>query len=400
MVVDTYDGKAQCYLSILCEGNPNRRTGSPGNRGATKFFAARIRELGYEVDATPFDCIDYERGRVSLTGGREKYQVSGGPFSPGVDVTASLAVASTIEELEQSNCEGKILLLRGAIAAEPLMPKNFVFYNPDNHKLIYALLETKRPAAVITATAPNPYAGALYPFPMIEDGDFDIPSAYCTDVTGEAIAAAASPLHLVIEARRFPATANNVIARKNPDAKDKVVVCAHIDAKEGTPGATDNAAGVTVLLLLAEMLKDYPGTRGIEIVAINGEDYYSAGGEMDYLRRYGESIGSIILGVNIDGAGYVEGKTAFSMYGLPPELETAARSVFGRLDGLIDGDQWYQGDHMMFVQGGRPALALTSEKALEMLSTVTHSAADTPELVDCRKLVEIAAALNALIRTL
>lgn len=31
--------------------------------------------------------------------------------------------------------------------------------------------------------------GALYPFPLFEDGDFDIPSVYMTDVEGERLAA-------------------------------------------------------------------------------------------------------------------------------------------------------------------------------------------------------------------
>jgi len=64
-------------------------------------------------------------------------------------------------------------LLKGAICAEQLMPKNFVFYNPDHHKRIYALLEKKKPAGIIAATEKKPeMVGALYPFPLIVDGDF------------------------------------------------------------------------------------------------------------------------------------------------------------------------------------------------------------------------------------
>jgi aminopeptidase YwaD len=251
-----YFDKAQSYLETLCAVKPNRRTGSPGNKAATEFFATRVKELGYDIDTTPFNCLDWECGRVSLAGNGESFHVYVSPFSPGTDVTAPLVVVSTIDELENCDCRGRLLLLTGKITAEALMPKNFVFYNPDHHKKIYALLEEKRPAAIITATAKNPYTGALYPFPMIEDGDFDIPSVFCTDVTGETIAAVGESFRLIIEARRIPATACNVIARNNPGAAEKIVVCAHIDTKEGTPGATDNAAGITVLLLLAEMIAD------------------------------------------------------------------------------------------------------------------------------------------------
>ena len=91
--------------------------------------------------------------------------------------------------LKMVDATGKILLLRGEIAKEQIMPKNFVFYNPEEHQRIYRLLEEKQPAAIISATTRNPeLAGAVYPFPMFEDGDFDIPSAYMTDVEGEKLA--------------------------------------------------------------------------------------------------------------------------------------------------------------------------------------------------------------------
>ncbi|KTB48817.1 M28 family metallopeptidase [Dehalogenimonas alkenigignens] len=392
---------ARSYLEALCAVKPNRRTGSPGNKSATDFVASLFKQWGYEIDTTPFDCLDYESGAATLTNATSFFPVTISPFSPGINVIAPLAVVSTVKELAACDCTGRLVLLKGEIAAEPLMPKNFAFYNPEQHQQIYALLEAKQPAAIITTTTGSlSTAGAVYPFPMIEDGDFDIPSVYCTEPIGNAIAASGSPLRLVVEARRIPAQAANVVARKNSRAAGKITVCAHLDAKEGTPGALDNASGIAVILLLGEMLADYEGGFGIEFVAVNGEDYYSAGGEMDYLRRYGDSIQEVALAVNIDGAGYRQGKTAFSAYGLPPDLETEVRLIFKRFDGLIEGPPWYQGDHMIFVQAGRPALAFTSEKATDLLSTVTHSAADTPDEVDCCKLVEIAQSLGSLIRHL
>jgi aminopeptidase YwaD len=56
-------------------------------------------------------------------------------------------------------------------------------------------------------SAQNPeLVGARYPFPLIEDGDFNISSVYCTDVTGqEIIAKTGEVFRLKIEARRTPA---------------------------------------------------------------------------------------------------------------------------------------------------------------------------------------------------
>lgn len=55
---------------------------------------------------------------------------------------------------------------------------------------------------------------------------------------------------------------------------------------------------------------------------------------------------------------------------------------------------------MIFVQNQVPAIAITTELMPELLKTVTHTSADTPDSADCHKLVEIAMALNDAIRLL
>ncbi|MFC1954717.1 M28 family metallopeptidase [Chloroflexota bacterium] len=394
--------KANEYLNTLCSVKPNRRTGSPGNRAATDFFAATVEKWDYTIDTTPFPCLDYESGKISLVCENRVYEVLNSQFSPRCDVTAQLVTVSTVEELENCRCKGKFLLMNGAICTEQLMPKNFVFYNPDHHKRIYTLLEEKQPEAIITATEKNPeLVGALYPFPLFEDGDFDIPSVYCTDAVGKEIAVETEEqFHLIIEARRIQSTACNVIAMKNQAAPQKIIVCAHIDAYWSTSGALDNASGTVVLLLLAKMLQEYDGELGIEIAAFNGEDYYSAGGEMDYLNRYGQDFSKIITAVNVDDVGYKRGKDAYSFYNCPDEISQKAQRVFGHYSGIIEGEPWYQGDHMIFLQNGKSAIAFTSEKVTELMATITHTPKDTPDIVDCGKLVEVAMALRDFIQAI
>ncbi len=78
-------------------------------------------------------------------------------------------------------------------------------------------MEEKQPAAIISATTRNPeLAGAVYPFPMFEDGDFDIPSAYMTDVKGEKLASfAGSRVSLKMDAE-IAHTSRDTIDRINP----------------------------------------------------------------------------------------------------------------------------------------------------------------------------------------
>lgn len=205
---------------------------------------------------------------------------------------------------------------------------------------------------------------------------------------------------LMVDAKRIPSSSNHVLASLNRGKAEKIIINAHIDAYESTPGSSDNASGTVVLLLDAEMLADYRGKYSVELLAINGEDHYSAAGEMDYLKRYGNAMPQILVDINIDGAGFKQGKSSYSFYECRPEFEDKVETVFRKCEGLGHGEQWYSGDHMVFVQNQVPAIAITSELTPELMKTVIHTSADTPDLIDVHKLVEIAMALNDVVRIL
>ncbi|MDX2137379.1 MAG: M28 family peptidase [Chloroflexota bacterium] len=390
---------ASAYLHTLCNDIFSRALGSSGNRAATDWFADTVAAFGFAVEKPSFACMDWSSSGASLAASNIVYPAHSSPYSLGCDVRAPLVVVNTVAELESADITDKIVLLYGDIAREQLMPQNFAFYNPVEHQHIYQLLNSKRPAAIITATGRNPsVAGALYPFPMLEDGDFDVPSVYLTDKQGTSIAGhVGETVHLVSCAERRLAGASNVIARRAGMGSGRIVLMAHIDTKAGTPGALDNAGGIVTLLLLAELLSDYTGRHTIEIVALNGEDYYSNPGEMEYMRRNRGAFDTIALAVNVDGVGYHKGKTAWSLYGCPPALTQALDAGLSVYSGLCEGEPWYQGDHMMMVMHERPTLAFTSEQAMELLTTVIHTERDTPALVDPARLIEIAFALREVV---
>ena len=399
MIENTYAAKAAFYLQTLCEVKPNRRTGSAGNREATEFFAKIVGGFGYDLDTRPFDCLDYIAGPSTLKSGESDFQVFTSPYSRGCSIAGELVAVSSLGDLESSQCEGKILLMYGAICDEQLMPKNFVFYNPEHHQQTISLIEKKGPAAIITATKRNPeMVGALYPFPLIVDGDFNIPIAYCTDLEGGRILERTDgSFECVIQSQRLNSSANNVIARRNLGASSKIVVTAHIDSYEDSPGASDNASGTVVLMLLAEMFQASEGEQRLEIAAFNGEDHYSAGGQMDYLDRYGNEFGNIQVVINVDDVGYIKGRSAYSTYDLPSGLSKTVHESFDGFEDLVAGEPWFNGDHMIFVQNGVPAIAFTAELMPELMASITHTMADTPDNIDPRKLVEVARALESLI---
>ena len=389
--------KSESYLKIMCEQISERCVGSEGNRAATRFFEKEMSTLGWQPEIAELDVIDWQNNGATLCVADQSFNVRVSPYSLGCTVQAPLISASSLEELEHQKITGKILLLWGPIAKEQLMPKNFVFYNPERHKKIIALLEHTRPAAIIAATGRNSeLAGGIYPFPLIEDGDFNIPSVYMTAEEGEKLlVCVGKSARLQSRSTRIPAKAYNIVARKGKNTNERIVMTAHIDAKKRSPGAIDNATGVVTLLLLAELLKDDDDNRLLEIVPFNGEDYYAVPGQMDYIIKNQAHFRNIVLNINIDGAGYKEGKSAVSFFNVPETWRAKANTMLEKFDGITEGRPWPQGDHSIFIQQGCPAIAVTSQWFLENMARqeITHTPKDNLDIVDCGKIVEIAEAL-------
>jgi aminopeptidase YwaD len=393
--------RARTHLQKLCVDISTRLVGTPGNWAATDYVVQEFRRFGFATTCDEFACIEWRYGEARLVDDDgTDYPVRIGSYSLGVDVRAPLLTARDEDELAALDATGALLLLQDDLTQEQLMPKNFPFYNPEHHQRLIALLEAKAPAAILAATDSDPgLAGGISPFPLIEDGDFDIPSAYMTVAEGEGLAARAGQmLRLTMDATRVPATGCNVIGRKGRTI-ERLVFCAHVDAKNNTPGALDNATGVIVLLLMAELLHDYAGETTVELLVFNGEDFYSAPGEVLYVAQNADRFDEVVVAINIDGAGYAKGDTAFSFYGCSPDIEAALRRAFAAQPGMVEGPEWYQSDHSVFLQQGRPAVAVTSAALMdELMVHITHTPADHPGIIDPTKVVDIAEALVAFIR--
>ena len=396
--------KSMSYLDTLCNEIGERCVGSDGNRKATDFFRKVLSSLGWRTESTAFDAIDWEEDGATLTCEGDSYNVLVSPYSNGFRGEAELVSASTLRELENIKAGNRIVLLHGTIAREQLMPKNFVFYNPAEHQKIIGALEKSGAEAIICATGRNAaLAGGAYPFPLIEDGDFNIPSVYMTEEEGIKLTPlVGKTMFLESKSKRVPGKGYNVVATIGDISSSRIVITAHIDAKKGTPGAIDNATGVVVLLLLGELLNSYEGDRQIEMVAFNGEDYYSAPGQMTYMSANHNKFDEILLNINIDGAGYREGPSAFSLFDLPDKIQEKALEIIRQSEGITEGEKWPQGDHSIFIQQGIPAIAVSSKWFVDNISEqeITHTPKDNTDIVDCNKLAEIARALDSLVRSI
>ncbi len=395
-------GLAADYLEALCSSHPDRHVGGVGNLAATRLFAEVVSGLGFEVTTTGFPCVVWEPGESSLEVAGERVPMNTGPYSRGAEVSAPLSAAGTLDELKSLKGRGGIVLLHGELVREQLTPKHYPFYQWETHTSIIEAIEQAQPQAIIAATGRNaPLVGSLYPFPLIEDADFEIPSAFITDVAGaDLLGHVGETVRVSIGSGIAESTAEQVVARKG-DCTRRIVVSGHIDSRLGSPGAIDNATGPVVLLLLAHLLGDYGGRIGLELAPFNGEDDYAAPGEMAYLAENGPRLrDEVVLNINVDGVGWNGHPAEVSLYESPERVtETVRHKLEGR-NLVIEGEPWPQSDHMIFVMRGIPAVALTTADAGALRDTIAHTAADSPDKVDLDVVVAVARYLADVVEAL
>lgn len=388
------------HLDELCR-HPDRRIGGPGNHAAVDHVEATLAASGFDVEATGFDAIAWEPGPALLEAGGRTWPISSGPYTNRCDVRAPLQAAATLADLERGDHAGAILLLHGDLVAEQLPPKGFPFYDAPQLRRILAAIEDAAPAAVVAATGRNPgFAGSLSPFPLIEDADVEVPHAFLRDTDGQALLAhLGAPARLRLGSRRVAATGRQLVARLGT-GPGRVVVFAHVDSKQGSPGGIDNASGVAVLLALAELLRDHAGPPLVEVVPLNGEDDYATPGEKLYVDANRGRWADIVLGVNIDAAGAIGAAAAISLYGVDASLAALVRSAAARHPGIVEGEPWFESDHGLFLLNDVPALAITSTTFRELCATVTHTERDRRALADPAAIAGIARFLADLIAEL
>jgi aminopeptidase YwaD len=364
---------------------PDRRVGGPGNQAANAYFADRMEALGLAVRRRTFDCLDWAYGEASLTIAGERYSAFVGPYSPPCDLEARLVGAQSIDDLESPGITGAIVLVYGGLASGQVMPRNFTFYNPENHRRVIRALDEFAPAAVIAATSRDPeMVGSQYPYPLFEDGDLGVASAYLTDMDGERLRAHfGREARLIVDSTRIPSVAEQVVAVLPGTRTDRrVVLTAHIDSRQDSPGALDNASGVATLLAVADLLVSERRELTVEFVPFNGEDNYANPGEMLWISENEGAFGEIVVAINIDDLGMRGTTNHCSFYGCPRVIEERVRLSFGDHPDISEGPQWFQSDHAIFAMHDTPAMALTSSDIAGFMVHYAHSERDTLELAE------------------
>lgn len=373
------------HLQTLVGLGP-RPISSPANQAAADYICEAFCATGLEVEEQSYATTAWEHRSTYLERNGIKLDCAANAFSLSCDVTGPVVPAASLAELEAAPAQGKVLLLYGDLTRAPLAAKSW-FLRDERDARFFELLEATQPAAILAPPTSTAYFGQL-----TEDWELDLPAATVpADGTLVLLREPQIPVHLSIDARRVPAVARNIVARTPGIPARRLVLCAHFDTKINTPGATDNATGVSALLSLAESLpRDLPF--GLEFIAFNGEEYLPLGDD-EYVRRSQTYFEEILACINMDGAGAVLGTNNITAISCPPELDAAIKSVAGGFPGVVWVEPWPESNHSTFSFRGIPAIPIGSTG----MRGLAHSVQDTFEQVSPAKLEEVTALVKELV---
>ncbi len=226
--------------------------------------------------------------------------------------------------------------------------------------------------------------------------------------------------------------ASNIVAeikgRAHPD--EIVVIGAHYDTVEGSPGANDNASGVAAVLELARLFKDAKPQRTIRFVAFVNEEppYFQTEemGSMVHARQAKKQGDKVVAMLALETIGCYSDQPKSQKYPAPfnfffPDTgnfigfvsdlgsRTLLRNVVGTFRETtrfpsegVGAPGWIQGigwsDHWSFWQAGYPALMVTDTAPFRYPHY--HEPTDTPEKLDYGRMARVVAGVGRVVEKL
>lgn len=378
------------HLKALSAEIGARPGGSVGNQAAAAYIESVFRRCGLAVESQEFACPAWEELGAWLCLQNSALPVAANPYSPSCLVTASVTPVHTRAELEQLDLEGKLAVLYGELVRRPLPPKARQFKDEADARVV-ELLEAKHPAAIL---AVQNRSGEIER--LIEDWEFHVPSATVSAEIGAMLLnRVGENIRLRIDTRHSRSTTANVIGRLPGFTRQQIVLCAHYDTKVDTPGASDNASGVAVMLALAEQFCRQEQPYSLEFVAFTNQEYLPSGDD-EYVRRRSGAFDQIDAVLNFDAVGLRQGPNTIAGFNLHPALQAEVAQMIARFPEVRWVGPWLESNHATFAVRGAPCLAFTA-KAEE---THYHLRSDTIEQISRARLDEMVEMSGALIEAL
>ena len=307
-------------LQRVCEEIGPRLAGSPGMAAAVACVQEMMRDGGAtRVSTEPFPLTTWERGDVALElGGKRFDQAHTLQFllTDPVDVTGPLvdAGAGTATQIEAL----------GTAAAGAILLASEV-QGPGCRRIMgemsaAALAAGAAGAVVISSeTTGLPVSGMDRcldgrPFPVIGVSRRLGPRLFRA-ATGR------DPVRLAGGGHCVEGTCRNVVAELGPEGAPIIIISAHLDGYDISPGASDNMSGVCCMLEMLNALSPFEERfrRRLRVIAFTGEELGFLGSRA-HVRRHLDELDDIVLQFNMDSL-FEETARGMAMFWCRPAID-------------------------------------------------------------------------------
>ena len=228
----------------------------------------------------------------------------------------------------------------------------------------------------------------------------------------------------------LPCSNIEVIIPGGEQSDEVVVIGAHYDSAEGTPGANDNATGVAALLYISEQMAAFKPRRTIKFVAFTNEEppYFETEnmGSWKYAVRAKKNNESIVAMLSLETMGYYSDQPGSQDYPFPLSFFYPDQGNFigfvgnydsrqlvydsittfrqtsqfpsdgAALPNVLPGIGW--SDHWSFWQQGYAAIMITDTALFR--DPHYHTPDDTIDKIDFRRLAAVTFGMQEVIRRL
>jgi aminopeptidase YwaD len=341
--MDAYD-----YCRHIVDTWPNRWTGSPGERGAGDWMEQQLARMGYETRQTRFDCPgwEYEGEEFYLEG--EPLEAGAQFYSAGGDVTGQLvAVTPDGQGGFTGDVTGKIALIRETDTGEV----------NERNSILKALEAGGALAAVMESEYPDTYSTKMFRTP-----ESKLPAAGVSGEVGQRLfASLGREARLVIRARQTQSTTSNVIGEKGPADGPVFLICAHHEAAPASPGAYDNAAGIGVILEMAERLSTVASGARLRFAGWGGHEFGVLGSKW-YVENLPDEAKAVKRLFVFDGVGARDSEPRLSVNGSEELVKQLQAYAKGREDVQVRVHSGGGGDATYFVRIGVETVWLHAAK--------------------------------------
>jgi Zn-dependent M28 family amino/carboxypeptidase len=399
------NGKSYETLWELCHLG-TRFPGTPGESPAREFVVSELKGRGFAVAEEPFEHLGWKRGPTvvevldPLRQEFDAFALAGCPATPDSGIEAELVDVgdgSPVEfEALRSEIEGKVVLSSSLSPSKRCVPKG-----QCHRRTKYGRAVAGGAAAFLFS---NSQPGMLSQAGSLRQNRLgEIPAVALSYEQGEFLRhllrnGAARSGNPAVKARvstRCETLTNrsaNITAELPGKSSDQVVlIAAHYDCHDNSPGALDNASGVISLLEIARVLadSDVELEKTVRFVFTGVEELACVGSSF-YVIDHSEELDNIHLMINVDSPASPGGKT-FDTGGFE-DTERFVRSAGEEMGyPMAQTPPAFGADALPFIYCGVPTASLTRDPGSATEDRGWgHTSADTPDKITPADLVSSA----------